>query len=410
MNIHQSSSRGFSLLEITFVILLISITVVSSALYIRSANQKAAAKQVAMQVNYWLNAAVNYYSVRDAWPDSLDTLASSVGQDNPPQRFIFLANNDGGLGKGAGIQVNLPSEEFALMVKALLPRALVEPQEKGASLFAYTPPVATLLPVEASVKGVGYLNFYNCKFKKWKHEHSKTCLPDKSSRQPVESPCLDPANSQPYKFGSSSTYYYQDTDSQFLANRSGAGVCVMQVPTCLGKTVPQIFYAISQFRAPFALDYVGKNGHQYQTYPYQLDIMCQAHSKNGDNLGPCGPNIINTPKEDDPDKQLKYWAISITLRNYQFIEGINQGITNYSRRQTHGNWGGTSNQSGTFYDEHSDKWSAMVSYVVACIPTAQIDGKVSGGAVRYMDVKNSCYSQDLMGANTNNDGCKRRIL
>lgn len=380
MKTSRHSTKGFSLLEITFVILLISITIVSTASYIHNANEKAAAKKVAMDINYWLNAAINYYSVESKWPSKLATLANAAGERAAPSNYVFLPGSD--LGTGASIRADLPNESFALMVKAFLPRALVEVNGNQASLYAYTPPVATLLPAEAQVKGVGYLHFYNCKHS-GTHNKKNACRP----KEP-ESPCIDPANSNAYKFPAKAVTYQ---DASQYSYKHSAGVCAMPVPTCAKGTVPQIYYALSQFRAPFGPEYAYTPGHNYQTYPYQVDIMCQAHSNNS-NIGPCGPNTIKK-------NNLAYWAISITLRNYQFTSGVTKGINDYSRAQDTNNW------NGTYYDEHSDRWSAMVSYVVACVPTSQIDNQVSGGVVRYMDQDSHCYSQDMMIDNDSNASC-----
>lgn len=395
--------HGFSLLEITFVILLISITLVSTGLYIHNANEKAAAKKVALQLNYWLNAAVDYYAVNTAWPSNLEALANSAGEKISFNNYgyQFISNSSG---KGASIQIELPSEAFAMMVKAHLSRAIVEPDGNKAILYAYTPPVATRIPSEVQNLGVGYLHFYNCKYTDYhKHSDNKICaIPS------PESPCVDPANSMAYKFDSS---YYYLTNSQFSKNYD-AGVCVMSVPKCPESTVPQIYYAISQFRAPFDpqrnVVHSKIGDHQYQTYPYQIDVMCQMHSQNGKNLGPCGPNTINTL--NNPVEPLKYWAISVAIRNSHVAAGVTQGIKEYGRSQSSDNWTGIKKENydptNSFYDQHFDKWSAMVSYIVGCVPVAQINDKVSGGVVRYMGSDNSkCYSQEMMVANASSNAC-----
>ncbi|MCD6056149.1 MAG: hypothetical protein K0R12_1111 [Gammaproteobacteria bacterium] len=397
---------AFSLLEITFVILLMSITIVSTSLYIRNANQKAAAKKAAQQISYWLNAAMGYYSARRAWPDSLTTLAESISVEAPSDStYTFLP---GSYERGAGIKVILPNAGFARLVQAELPRALLEKN----TLYAYTPPVSTFLPTEAQVKGVGYLRFYNCRGSDT--DHGGLCQDN------MQSVCLDPGNKYSYNPGENRadilpflSFQAEGNDNQQV-NNTTSGECAIPVPDCGLGSVPQIFYAISQFRAPFApinshCDVSsppawcrsdgsplnnGKPDSGYQSYIEQVDIICQASTEDK-NIGPCGPN---TALHDQPNDQLKYWSIAANIRSSNQYNGTTIGKAYFADS------GGTDrNYSGTYFAESSPEWSAVASYIIACIPKTQIINGVSGGMVYYLSggssdtlAQSTAYSQDMM--------------
>ena len=410
---------GFSLLEITFVILLVSILLVSTGLYIRNTNEKSAAKKVANQMIYWLNAATQYYAVQGYWPDSLSTLANSVGvtlpnsqssdsqpsdsqpsdsQPSDSQPYKLQAGNEG---EGISISIVLPSRQFATLTQAYLPRAIIDTSTTDKiTLYAYTPPVATatLSSPEAQVKGVGYLTFYNCRFT-GKHDSSHlTCYevyantPGNGSNQ---APCVDPLNN--YSYNTEDSRAYQSHAPNL--NRHNSGLCALKVPQCSQGSIPQIYYAISQFRAPSYPEKQtdGTKNEPYQRYPYQVNAICQTVDEEGKNLGPCGPNladptIVNKVYDNaKSSNDALFFSMGFSIRNYQFLRGVTKGVALYQYKSNSRPNGdnasatGAVDWDGDYYDEEQYNWSAIVSYVIGCVPTDNINGTISGGTTYYLN-------------------------
>ena len=397
---HYTHQKGFSLLELMFVILLISTIAVSTGLYIKNTNEKSAAKKVASQMVYWLNSASTYYSAQGKWPDSLAALASAMGvQLSSSQPYTLQASDNA---QGSSVSIVLPSLSFARLVQAQLARAIIDDSNPNKiTLYAYTPPLATALSPNAQVKGVGNLTFYNCRYNGNTSSNNFKCSKVTVSGS-NQAPCVDPLNNHPYS--SKDTKTYQSSSDYLYQNYSG--LCALPVPQCSAGSIPQIYYAISQFRAPSYTEDPKNNSsshgahHPYQLYPYQVNAICQTIDSKGNNFGPCGPNLADDtvydsiknslyPIQNSPSSNPLYFSFGFNARNYQFNLGVTYGVEYYHPPNTVRPRGprtnGNADWAGSFYDEQQYYWSAIVSYVIACVPRENINNFVDGGTVYYLN-------------------------
>jgi len=141
--VHNQSIKGFSLLELLLVIVVISIIALVGINAVRQYATTVMVEKTANTMKKWLQSSVEYYIDNEKWPSSSDDLenyllGSKEGQlsTNPwNQPYSFVDSTDPDLGFFQ-IQTIVPTEALAKRVAGLLTDVKVDKVDKDVVVIA----------------------------------------------------------------------------------------------------------------------------------------------------------------------------------------------------------------------------------------------------------------------------------